>query len=162
MIGLPSSNRIKPRIADGDRATVGDFPWHAFLSIKYRNDNSTANPTYCSGAILNERWILTSAQCLIGASAVRVDIGSIDVNIPLRSVYPAAFVSHPMYDNSNNKFLNNIALLRLSGKNILHFSEDEVLGKLAPVRLPRKSQMNESFVGYEGYFSGFGYPSQGI
>lgn len=149
--------KLKPRIANGNRAELGSFPWHASLVIKYRSDSPDADQTFCSGAILNEKWILTTAQCVKGAYAIRVDVGSIDINKPLIRVLPDAFTLHPQYNNSNNKFKNNIALLRLSEKSQLDFTTSE--GKYGPVRLPTRRQVDDTFDGYESYLSGFGYPS---
>lgn len=150
-------SKLEPRIAKGDRAELGSFPWHASLVIKYRNDKPEDDPTFCSGAILNEKWILTTAQCIKGATAIRVDVGSVDINKPLVSVYPDAFTLHPQYDNSNNKFKNNIALLRLNEKNQFDFSKSE--GKYGPIRLPTRRQVDESFEEAQAYLTGFGYPS---
>lgn len=126
--------------------------------IKYRSDHSTADPTFCSGAILNENWIITPAECVAGASSLRVDIGSVDINSPAISVYPDAFTLHPEYNK--NKFKNNIALLRLSKDNTLNF--DVAQGRYAPIRLPRRSEVHKTFEGAEGFFSGFGLPKFGL
>ncbi|XP_031617468.1 venom protease-like [Contarinia nasturtii] len=155
---FPSTFTVMPRIANGNRAEVGVFPWHAFLIIKYRTNKPEDPPTFCSGAILNEEWIISTAECLSNAVTVRVDVGSVNINTPSRSVYPYSSTLHPDYNNTNGLFKNNIALLRLSGENMLNF--DGVNGEYAPVRLPNKRQINETFVGYESYFTGFGYPSQ--
>lgn len=149
--------KLQPRIANGDRAEIGSFPWHASMAVKYRGESTDADPTFCSGAILNEQWILTPAECINGAYAIRVDVGSVDINKPLISVYPDAFTIHPQYDNDKKKFKNNLALLRLPRNNQLDFSKSE--GKYAPIRLPTRRQFDETFEGYESYLSGFGYPS---
>lgn len=149
--------KLKPRIANGNRAELGSFPWHASLAIKYRNSPPDADPTFCSGAILNEKWILTPAQCIQGAYGIRVDIGSIDINKPLLSILPDAFTLHPQYDNDNSKFKNDIALLRLPENNMLDFSKSD--GKYLPIRMPTRRQVDEEFIGQESYLSGFGYPS---
>lgn len=148
---------MESRIINGTLAKVGDFPWHASFVIKYKGESTTAEPTFCSGAILNEKWILTPAECIQNAKTIRVDVGSIDINKPLISLYPDSFTPHPQYDQ--NKFKNNIALLRLPANSLLNFSSEETKGKLAPIRLPRKSQIEDEFVGSEAYFSSFGYPS---
>lgn len=154
-----SSFKITGRIAGGNRAAVGDFPWHTSLVIKYPDDS--VRSAFCSGAILNEKWILTTADCVIGANGIRVDVGSVDINTPLLSVYPDAFVLHPQYDNSNNKFINNIAILRLSSKTMLNFTSVVAKNQYGPIRLPKKRQIDETFIGFESVFSGFGYPSIG-
>lgn len=130
------------------------------MFIRYRTDDANAEPSHCSGAILNEKWIITPAECIQNAATVRVDVGSIDVNKPLIKVYPDALTLHPQFER--NKFKNNIALLRLPENNLLDFASEEAKGKYGPIRLPRKSQMDDDFIGTESYFSGFGYPSAGM
>lgn len=152
--------QIQPRIAIGDRAQIGEFPWHASLAIKYRENSASANPTYCSGAILNEKWILSTADCIENAISIRVDVGSVDINNPFLSVLPDAFTLHPQFNE--DKFKNNLALVRLPEKSKLIFTEEVSQGRFAPIRLPKRRQSNESFEKYEAYFSGFGYSSQSM
>lgn len=97
---------------------------------------------------------MTQAECVSGAIKLRVDLGSVDINKPLISIYPDSYTLHPKFDK--NKFKNNIALLRLPEK--LDFNRSN--GKYSPVRLPSISQIDELFVNSEAYFTGFGYPSQ--
>lgn len=137
---------------------MGDFPWHALLVVKYRG-NTSPDPTFCSGAILNEEWIITSAECISKANTVRVDVGSVDINKPLVSVYPDALTLHPEYDVEKRK--NNIALLRLKGDDKLNFEKDEYRGKIGPIRLPSRRQVDENFEGFEAFLAGFGKSSPG-
>lgn len=152
--------KLQPRIVNGDRAQLGDFPWHASLVIKYRQDSATASPTFCSGAILNEYWILSTADCIANATSIRVDVGSVDINNPFLSVLPDAFIIHPQYNQ--DKFKNNIVLLRLPESSKLIFSTEVSQGRYLPVRLPKRRQINESFDNYEAYYSSFGYSSQSM
>lgn len=147
-------NNLRPRISNGHQARDGDFPWHVNLVIQYRTDGPNDAPTFCSAAILNEKWLLTQAECITGASKLRADFGSVHINKPLLSVYPDSYTLHPQYDK--NKFKNNIALLRLPEK--LDFIGAN--GKFAPVQLPSMRQIDELFVNKESYFTGYGYPSQ--
>lgn len=148
-----SPHRIVPQVTNGQKADVGQFPWHASLAILYRDQDITANATYCSGAILNEKWIIATADCVAKARSIRVDVGSISIDKPGVSVYPDAFAVHPRYNK--DKFTNNVALLRLPNNDLLKFPTDSS-PSYAPVRLPQRRQKNETFVGYETYFSGFG------
>lgn len=156
-IGPSKSINAEPFIANGNRANVGDFPWHASLFITYHSDAPNAEPSHCSGAILNEKWVLTPAECIFNSRTIRVDVGSVDINKPLISVFPDSFTLHPQYDQ--NKFKNNIALLRLPSNSLLDFTSEQTKGKIAPIRLPRKSQIDSDFVDAESYYSSFGYPS---
>lgn len=81
----------------------------------------------------------------MNASSIRVDVGSINIKEKILSVFPDAYTLHPEFDA--NKFENNIALLRLSGDNILDYTNKEAT--FAPIRLPQKRQINESFMGLE-------------
>lgn len=44
-------------IDNGASAGAGSLPWHVAI---YRDAGF-----FCSGSLINERWILTSAQCLL-------------------------------------------------------------------------------------------------
>lgn len=84
---------------------------------------------------------------------MRVDLGTVEINKPAVSVYPDAFTVHPKY--VRGKFDYNLGLLRLSGPNVLIFT-NEPTPNFAPIRLPQRRQEHETFGGYETYFSGFG------
>lgn len=137
---------------------VGDFPWHASLVVKYR-DNTEAAPTFCSGTILHENWILTTADCVSNAATIRVDVGSVEINTPLVTVYPDGLIVHPQF--KKDKLQNNIALLHLAEKDKLNFDKEGARGKYAPVRLPTKDQLNNSFEQRDGCISGYGFASIG-
>jgi hypothetical protein len=49
---------VDSRIINGDLAGLGQFPWQAAL---YANSYFR-----CSGSIISEQWILTSASCIYG------------------------------------------------------------------------------------------------
>lgn len=124
-----------------------------------QNQNANSDRTvYCGGAILNEKWILTSADCIVNARNIRIDVGSVKINTPARSVYPDVFTVHPQFNEE--KLENNLALLRLSGPNILYPPNEEI-PRFAPIRLPQKRQQNESFERFEAYFTSFGQTSLG-
>lgn len=128
-------------------ANTGDFPWHTSLAIKYQKNDLTPYPSYHAGVILNEKWVIASAYAIAGAASIRIDVGSVNISDPLVSVYPDAYILHSNY--SKNKFKNNIALLRLSGENILDFTTKESKGKFLPIHLPRKDQIKKHFLLFE-------------
>lgn len=138
--------------ADFKLANNGAFPWHVTILIKYCYNPYSPYPAYYSGAILNEKWIIGPAKKIIKALSIRVDIGSVNIKVPTFSVYPDAYTIHPQFNE--DKFENNIALLRLSG--------DETLDKIkastfSPIRLPQKRQIDQSFVGlqFEAHISSY-------
>lgn len=153
-----SAIHTDPDVSNLTHAKHGDFPWHATLAIKYSYNTLTPYPTYYSAVILNENWIIASAKVIVNASSIRVDVGSINIKERIFSVYPDAYTLHPEFDL--DRFENNIALLRLSGDNILDYTNKEAT--FAPIRLPQKRQINESFMGleFEAHLSSFMFSKQ--
>lgn len=49
------------RIVNGQNATRGQFPYQ--VSLRLVNGNH-----FCSGAILNNRWVITTGVCMVGRS----------------------------------------------------------------------------------------------
>lgn len=135
-------------------AKPGQFPWHVLLVEK----NANMTNSYCGGAILNERWIITSADCVSDARDIRVDVGSIDARKPMMSVYPESVKIHPQY--ARHFYHNNIALLRLPIDKPLVFP-NELNPAFRSVRLPRWSQRFQRFVNQMGYYTGFGSTDDG-
>lgn len=117
----------------------------------------TPFPFYYSGFILNERWIIAPAHIIATAYSIRVDVGSVNISDPLVSVYPDAYTLHPKFNNKTLK--NNIALLQLTGENTLDFTSIRAIGKFAPIDLPRKSQIEKTFLEGEhtAFVSGFAF-----
>lgn len=125
------------------------------LAIQYRND-ATNRVTYCGGVILNELWILGTADCVFNARTIRAVLGTVQLNRPAVTVYPELFMLHPQYNP--NRFRNNLALLRLPLNRPLYFPNGPN-PSYYPVRLPSLRQLNSTFEGQEAYFTGFGYTS---
>ena len=58
------------KIYGGNETEPNEFPWQAFLKVDWiGKDNTTANASsYCGGSLIADRWILTSASCLVAPS----------------------------------------------------------------------------------------------
>lgn len=72
--GLGSS-LLENRIFHGDETESGEFPWMVFLT-KYtasKEDPSTYVRTYCGGTILNKKYIMTAAHCIIQNKTELID-----------------------------------------------------------------------------------------
>jgi secreted trypsin-like serine protease len=96
---------IDSRIINGDLAGLGQFPWQAAL---YANSYFR-----CSGSIISEQWILTSASCIYGSDTLTVVVGVVDLNGS--GVLAQSSEIIPYYDYNPNDFhYYNIGLVQLS------------------------------------------------
>ncbi|KAH1186119.1 hypothetical protein KIL84_018868 [Mauremys mutica] len=143
------------RIIGGSTAPPGSFPWQAKTHIVGLG----------GGALLGDRWILTSASTIypkkhasvtesLAEVAKKIDVflGHTEVNKihelgnhPVRNVFV-----HPHYDpDDENNFNGDIALIEL--RDPVPLGPD-----LLPVCLPDASNSTFYAKGYTGYVSGFG------
>ncbi|XP_058798842.1 acrosin-like [Phymastichus coffea] len=104
----------QPRIAGGETALPGEFPWLVSIGIKAGH--------ICGGTIVNKRFILTAAHCFCGRnglkekSLIRVTLGEYNLAEP---EYPAAIVvgikKIIVHENFTcGKYLNDVVLLEVS------------------------------------------------
>jgi hypothetical protein len=49
------------RIVGGVQAIPNEFPWQAFVKV----ETNAGNIYYCGGSLIADRWILTSARCVL-------------------------------------------------------------------------------------------------
>ncbi|XP_050091044.1 CLIP domain-containing serine protease B9-like [Anopheles aquasalis] len=61
--GVTKYISIIPHIMGGENCTIGEFPWFALLQFENRRGKRSYN---CGGAIINNRYVLTAAHCVIG------------------------------------------------------------------------------------------------
>uniref|UniRef100_A0A1L8EAP4 Putative serine protease sp24d-like protein n=1 Tax=Haematobia irritans TaxID=7368 RepID=A0A1L8EAP4_HAEIR len=98
------------RIVGGENAKVGQFPHQ--VSLQKRDGFHM-----CGGSILNERFILTAAHCVVDGYGIvarppelfQVRVGSVDRINGGTLVYIKRIIVHENYGN----FLNDVALLEL-------------------------------------------------
>lgn len=125
------------------------------MAIQYHNDN-TNRITFCGAAILNELWILTSADCVHNARSIRADLGHVNINRPAISVFPDTSFIHPQYNP--NRFINNLALLRMPTNRPISFPSGP-RPAFWPIRLPARRQQTTTFENTDAFFTGYGYTS---
>ena len=53
---------IRPPIIEGTEANLHEFPYQ--VSLQWNFNNGSRARHFCSGSIINQRWILTAAHCL--------------------------------------------------------------------------------------------------
>lgn len=92
------------RIAGGQAAADGDFPFLASLRNQWRFH-------YCGASILSERWLLTAAHCTfeIEPNDTYVGLGSASLS-ESKLLGVAEFRTHPDYVRSKRS--NDVALVR--------------------------------------------------
>lgn len=143
------SKQITPtlRIINGHIDTQNQFPWQAHIQASYANSPTINN---CGGSIISNTYVLTAADCVLNAKTLKINLGSTYLTAPAKTLYSSTFFIHTNYHP--NYFQNNVALVRLP--EALKFTST-----MMAIRLPSKSQVNEMFVNYEAYFTGFGLTS---
>ncbi|KAK9747380.1 Trypsin [Popillia japonica] len=123
------------RIVGGSDAAPGQFPWQ--VSIR----RASTDGHNCGGSILNSKWILTAAHCVVNTSPSTwyIVAGTLTLSSGGNQHQIARIISHADYNSAQIK--NDVAVLELEEK--LEFSatvqpielESEMVGELGSVSI---------------------------
>ncbi|OXU29928.1 hypothetical protein TSAR_004391 [Trichomalopsis sarcophagae] len=132
-----------PRIVGGQDAPDGKYPHQVSLRAPFH---------FCGGSILNSRWILTAAHCVVGRSgnAVTVVAGTHLLNGGSEQVFKSEYIVwHEKYNGG--LFINDVGLIRVDRDIVFN-------KKVQPIPLP-----NEDFskVDYPVVLTGWGRTQAG-
>lgn len=133
--------------AQGDEATLGELSYYTMLlSFIPQNGGRSSETFRCGGALLNERWIVTAAQCIASASEIVAWYGHVKNNEMLNKQVVNYWVVHPTYDPDMLK--NDIGLLRLSEP-----VQGEYVGK---IKIFNPCNTDGELIGQQRQVTGFG------
>ncbi|CAF4799253.1 unnamed protein product [Pieris macdunnoughi] len=154
------------RIFGGKYAKLYEFPWMALISY-----NRRYGPQFeCAGTIINSKYILTAAHCVVNKNIRDVRIGEFDVSTDMDCEYEAG-----VYPNCENHIqnmrvemaiphseyrrmppTNDIALLRMQGE--IDFSHSNV----EPICLPITPELKNKVLDFKtGTVAGWGVTETG-
>ncbi|CAG4965126.1 unnamed protein product [Colias eurytheme] len=96
------------RISSGVQANIASYPYAAVL-LRY---NSGSYAQRCGGAIINNRSVLTSVNCIYNDAPRnwRIRVGSSQANSGGQVLNVGSFIIHPSYDVTESN--NDVAILR--------------------------------------------------
>ena len=133
-------------------AGLGEIPWQAGLV------NRGSNQPWCGGSLINSRYVLTAAHCMIRKSASRIQVVLGDHDWTTKAEGPdfrfgiAEIVRHPRF-GKRAQYDFDFALLKLD--RAVDFNR---MSRVRPVCLPNDADIRDHdvLIGREGVASGWG------
>ena len=106
-VANPGGLTGKSAIVNGDQALPHEFPWVAVVKCLDSGD-------VCTGSVIGDRWVMTSAQCVEECDRWEVTVGVYDRGDP--DAYAQTFTTTRGYVNKEFvawSYSNDIALVGL-------------------------------------------------
>ena len=103
----------QPRIVGGEYVDILEYPFQAMLVIsRYRKNDTDVRivATFCGGAIISERWVLTAVHCVLIGYSFLLRMGISDTTDDGHVALVELFHCHEKYNGT--KFYNDICLIR--------------------------------------------------
>ncbi|CAG9812240.1 unnamed protein product [Chironomus riparius] len=150
---LNTNSDRNSRIAGGEVAAQGQFPWHVHMVL-----HDDLGLKICSGGLINPKWVLTSGTCIVCASSAILYLGVVDrlsFDVPWMTHVTNYdhFIVHEGYDimNYEDPFADNIGLVFLQhgGEFLLENVNINVIS--LPI-----DYVGQDFVGIPASAAGFG------
>ena len=121
----PTSVMVKTRVVGGSNIWPPNrYPWLAALQMPW-------GELFCGAALVNEKYLVTAAHCLIGMrpDQIKIVLGAHALNRvrDYMTLDTDRVITHPLYDRTSQK--NDISILKL--RQPIQFNE-----KVRPVCLP--------------------------
>ncbi|XP_058122982.1 brachyurin-like [Anopheles ziemanni] len=134
------------RISDGQVAAPGQFPFVVGILI-----SGTSSRSFCGGALISRRFVLTAAACVQGTNSFTVLLGATDMTrieqiIPVLNI-PSHIIVHPGYSSLLNR--DDIALVQLS-------HEANLTPTVQVANLPRRYHTAFTFNDWPATVAGWG------
>ncbi|XP_046463281.1 trypsin II-P29-like [Daphnia pulex] len=135
------------KIVNGLDAAEAEFPW--IVSLKLRGEH------FCGGALINSRWALTAAHCLLNRRAPQIQVSVAEHNLlDANSQHTKLFqvtqiVLHPSY--VTRQLADDIALI--SFDRAVEWSD-----RIQPVCLPNPDK--DPFAGFLATAAGWGWTDE--
>ena len=135
------------RVVNGITAKPGDAPWHALVRV-FTTDGYQ---WVCSGALISNQWVITTAECLRGVQSISVLLGATEFGVG-QAVAARRFVVHPKYVSPEEHDIPadfNLALIQLARPIAINRN-------IKPINLPGLRFENFSFDNHLVQLSGYG------
>lgn len=142
-----SSRRVTFPVKQQKEREHKEFPYQAGLLLS----DSDSESSWCSGSLIANEWILTSAHCIEGIEEATVYLGSSNYQLSkvTHKVKKENFSMHPDWNRRNIE--NDIALIKIP---YTSYSE-----KIKPVKLASIKETDTTYIENNVITSGWGHVS---